>query len=205
MSNPIPSFGGSDSFADLLGRLRQGDPGAARQVHEEYARRLIALANTFLENRIRTRVDGDDVVQSVFGSFFRRCQTAGWELNDRDSLWALLARITYLKCLKQRRKFHTGSRDVDLEVHPTLEDSSASPWSPADTEPSPDDVTAVTDLVQKLLGSMREQDRPILAMRLQGFEIEEISKATGITERTIFRRFERLRDQLERMLKEVES
>ena len=60
------------SPARLIERLRAGDPQAAEEIFNRYARRLIALASTRLDERMRRRVDPDDVVQSAMRSFYRR-------------------------------------------------------------------------------------------------------------------------------------
>jgi DNA-directed RNA polymerase specialized sigma24 family protein len=51
------------------------DEQAARENFDRFARRLIGLARTRLDRRIRQKIDPEDVVQSVFRSFFTR---HGW-------------------------------------------------------------------------------------------------------------------------------
>ena len=61
-----------DSFDDVITRLRDGDSEAATEIFHRFAARLIALARTRLDSRVRQKVDPEDVVQSVFRSFFIR-------------------------------------------------------------------------------------------------------------------------------------
>jgi RNA polymerase sigma-70 factor (ECF subfamily) len=63
-------------FHDLMARLRDGDPDAARAVFDRFARRLAALAAARLPAVLRSKLDPEDVVQSAFRTFFRR-QAAG--------------------------------------------------------------------------------------------------------------------------------
>ena len=68
----------SESFDDVMGRLRAGDQSAAAtEIFQRFARRLIGLARTRLDDRVRSKVDAEDVLQSVFRSFFVR-QAVGW-------------------------------------------------------------------------------------------------------------------------------
>src|SRR5262245_5216743 len=56
--------------ADLLARWRNGDQQAAAVLFHRYADRLVALAKSRLSARLASRVDPEDVVQSVYRSFF---------------------------------------------------------------------------------------------------------------------------------------
>ena len=58
--------------AGLGKRLRGGDPRAAEELFARYAERLVRLAQRHLGRKVATREDGEDVVQSVFRTFFRR-------------------------------------------------------------------------------------------------------------------------------------
>ena len=61
-----------DSFTVFMGRLGAGDDESARQLFCRFASRLIGLARIHLDRRIRQKVDPEDVLQSVYRSFFRR-------------------------------------------------------------------------------------------------------------------------------------
>ena len=58
--------------SELLPQLLGGDPEAARAVFDRYSARLVRLADQHLSRKLAGRVDGEDVVQSVFRTFFRR-------------------------------------------------------------------------------------------------------------------------------------
>jgi len=62
----------SDSFQDLIARLTAGEDAAATALFRRYGQRLIALARTRLDEAARRKLDPEDVVQSVFRSFFTR-------------------------------------------------------------------------------------------------------------------------------------
>ena len=59
--------------------------------------RLLTLARSHLDRRIRVLQDEEDVVQSMGRSFFRRLRRGDFDLADRDALWALLVTITLNK------------------------------------------------------------------------------------------------------------
>lgn len=56
----------------LLLELREGNQAAAEQLYYRYVRRLFALTHKKSGQDLANRFDPEDVIQSVFGSFFRR-------------------------------------------------------------------------------------------------------------------------------------
>src|SRR6185295_15765908 len=60
------------SFDDLMARLRTGDEAAAAEVFHRFTGRLIGLARRRLDHLVRPKVDAEDILQSVYRSFFRR-------------------------------------------------------------------------------------------------------------------------------------
>src|SRR5262249_23616615 len=62
----------NSSLAELMSRLHQGDQEAARRIFQTFSQRLIALARSRLHGPIRAKADPEDVMASVFKSFFRR-------------------------------------------------------------------------------------------------------------------------------------
>src|SRR5260370_7025785 len=103
------------TFETLLERLRGGDGEAAQEIFQRYARRLIALARSRLNPLMRQKVDPEDVMQSVFKSFFARQDEGQFDLTDWDSLWSLLTSLTLRKCGYRTRHFCAASRDLNLQ------------------------------------------------------------------------------------------
>src|SRR4051812_14113370 len=100
-----------ESFADLMARLRAGDQDAAARVYQHFARRLIGLARSRLDGLMRRKEDPEDVVQSVFRSFFARQAGGQFDLDDWNSLWSLLTVITLRKCGHRVEYFRAARRD----------------------------------------------------------------------------------------------
>jgi hypothetical protein len=73
---------------ELVRRFRGGDPWAADLLFDRYARRLTAVAEQYRGRRPAGRLDGEDVVQSVFRTFFRRCAGGGFHIDrPRQPPW----------------------------------------------------------------------------------------------------------------------
>jgi RNA polymerase sigma-70 factor (ECF subfamily) len=191
------------SFDEMMAGSRAQDGAAAREVFNRFAGRLIGLARTRLDRLLRAKVSPEDVVQSVFKSFFR-CQAdgqldvAGWE-----ELWSLLVVITVRKCGRQLRRFHGAGRDVRREVVSTpAEDSSAAAWQALAREPSAEEAAVLAETLEQLMAGLKERERQVLELRLQGYTIPEISALVGRTEYTVQGILKRIRQRLEPLEKD---
>ena len=188
------------SFAAVMHRLRAGDEAAAADVFHRFAGRLIALARTHLDSRLRQKVDPEDVLQSVYKSFFLRHAQGQLNPRDWDSLWSLLTVITVRKCGRWRERFHASRRNVCAEValQPRA-DESGSGWEGLAGDPTPSEVAVLTETVEELLRGLAGRDRDIVALALQGYTAGEISTQLGRPERTVYRVLGRVKKRLQRL------
>jgi RNA polymerase sigma-70 factor (ECF subfamily) len=174
----------------LLERLRQGDSRAAEEIYNRFANRLIALAGTRLDERMRRKVDPDDVVMSAFRSFYRRASAGQFAVDNWDSLWSLLVQFTLRKCGRRLQYFRAARRDVRREQSAAVskEDTSDLEQLAKDPLPSPAEVALLADTVENVMRQLgKERDRKIFELSLQGYSIAEISSAVGHYERGVER------------------
>jgi RNA polymerase sigma-70 factor (ECF subfamily) len=183
----------SDSFLQLMTRLRVGEDDAAMTVFRRYVDRLNAVARRHLDNLLKSKVDPEDIVQSVYRSFFQRVREGEYELTSWEGLQGLLARITINKCLNRMAHFRRDKRDATKEasrdqdmLHQVL-----------DPEPTAEEALIYLETVSQLLGALDPTGRQIIELSLQGCTVPEISKQTGWAERTIRRTREHVRKKLE--------
>jgi RNA polymerase sigma factor (sigma-70 family) len=186
------------SFADLMARLQAGDQEAAAQIFERFAGRLIALARSRMDQRMRQKEDPEDVLQSVYQSFFIRQARGEFELRDWDSLWALLATITLHKCGHRIEHFHAARRDLRREVAPFSRDDLTASWEGIARDPTPQEAAVLAELLEQTMRGLEGYQRQILELSLQGHSVAEISTRVGYTQRTVQRILQRVRGNLER-------
>src|SRR6516165_3386835 len=103
---------GDAEASELLARWQNGDQAAATELFRRYAARLIALAKSRLSARLSNRVDPEDVVQSVYRSFFAESRDGRYQLERGGDLWQLLVTITLHKLANQANRLETGKRAV---------------------------------------------------------------------------------------------
>ena len=184
----------AQSFDDLMVRLRAGDPEAAARVFERFAHRLIGLARARWAGR-SGKLDPEDVLQSVFRSFFARHAGGQFHFDGWEGLWAMLVLLTVRKCGRQARHLRAACRDLRREAA----DNDDLDWEGLAREPSPEEAAALSDLLAELLHRSPESEWPILSLSLQGYTQSEISARVGCTERTVRRVLTRMRDRLQRL------
>ena len=99
----------SDAVPELLRRWREGDEAAAARLYGRYAQQLLRLAEQHLSRKLSGRVDGEDVVQSVFRTFFRRSAGGQFQIDSSAQIWKLLVRITVMK-VRARGRYHSAQK-----------------------------------------------------------------------------------------------
>jgi RNA polymerase sigma-70 factor (ECF subfamily) len=184
------------SFHEVMTRLRAGDPEAAARVFHQFAQRLAALARTRLSARLRQKVDPEDVLQSVYKSFFLRHEQGQFQLEGWDSLWAILTVITLRKCGRWAEQFHTARRDVSREVAVTEGPAGGALLS---REPTPLEAGILAETVENLLRGLDGRERDMVQLSLQGYSVEEVSNQVRRTRRTVQRVLKRVKDELQQL------
>jgi RNA polymerase sigma-70 factor (ECF subfamily) len=185
------------SFVDLITGLRARDEAAAVQVFRRFAPRLIGLARAHLDALVRQKVDPEDVVQSVFRSFFLRQAGGGWDIGGWGSLWALLTALTVRKCGRTASHYRAARRDIRREVSPQPGAEGAPAGCAAlAREPSPVEGAQLAETVERLLARLGRRDRGIVMLGLQGHTTDEVASQAGCTRRTVQRVLERLAGHL---------
>src|SRR5690554_6800884 len=85
------------SDRSLLRRFRGGSEDAALQLYLRYAHRLYALTRRNCPAELAPRIDVEDIVQSVFRSFFTAASRRCYDVPDGEELWKLLLVIALNK------------------------------------------------------------------------------------------------------------
>ena len=180
----------------LLRRFRDGEQDAATALYLKYAGRLEALAHSQTSPVLAARFDPEDVVQSVFRTFFRRASQGLYQVPEGDELWQLLLVLALNKIRglathhrAQKRDVAKTSRAEGLDqLHAT---------APGHTQSS---LHVLRMVVDEFLGQLPESHREIATLRIEGYEVNEIAAKTRRSKRTVERVLSSLRDQLFRLV-----
>jgi DNA-directed RNA polymerase specialized sigma24 family protein len=185
----VPPNGGGDPT--LFRLLREGDPDAAQALYARYAKRLRALVDRRLGPDLSSRVDPDDIVQSVFRTFLRGVAERRYQVPEGQDLWGLLL-VLALNKVRACGQFHRAAkRDVRLT-------------RPLDGPDVPSDCVVAAagadpflhSLAQDLLQQFLPVHRQMIELRLEGYAVAEIAARTGRSRRTVERILQNCRASL---------
>jgi RNA polymerase sigma-70 factor (ECF subfamily) len=203
---PPPGSSGSAAAAEgtapsdrsLLRRFRGGQPDAATELYLRYAARLRALAAGQAAPDLAPRLDPDDIVQSVFRTFFRRAAKGQYEVPEGGDLWKLFMIIALHK-IRSAATFHRAAkRDVGV---------TASGLTDCPTDPhlaAPDELALATlrMVIDELLSALPPSMRGIVELRVDGYEVEEIAQRTQRSRRSVERALHEFRARLSPLIRE---
>jgi RNA polymerase sigma factor (sigma-70 family) len=180
---------------ELVERLQGGDPQAADEVFARYASRLTSLAEQHLSRKLAARLDGADVVQSVFRTFFRRSAAGEFRIDSSAELWRLLVQITLRKARAYGRQHTARVRDVDAEAPGG---GAAFLTEAIAHDPGPTEAAALVDQIQELLRGLPALYCDLLQLRLEGHSMSDTAARLGVSRRTVHRGLRLLQERLKR-------
>ena len=185
--------------AELLVRWQNGDQEAAGDLFRRYAERLIALVRSRLSEKLARRLDPEDVVQSVYRSFFAHARDGRYVLENSGDLWRLLVAITVHKLGHQVERHTADKRALDRESEfPGSESLFGLEAAFLASEPSPAEALALADELEQIMRSLDPLQRRMLEMRLQGWTLNEIATEVRRSLRTVRRVLDRIKEYLVR-------
>ena len=170
----------------ILNNAQLGDASAESTVHEKFVARLVRLASSRINMRFRAKIEPEEIVQSVFVSFFRRHKKGEFILEDWNDLWALLVKITVRKCAKKVNGFMSAKRDISREVSGKADRNRDSSINAVSLEPSAQEVAVFNETLDQLLDQLPELLQTIVLLRLEGLSNIEISEKINRSERTAY-------------------
>jgi RNA polymerase sigma factor (sigma-70 family) len=183
----------AEPIAELVQRLRAGDPRAAEKLFARYAQRLTRLAEQHLSRKVAGRMDGEDVVPSVFRTFFRRSAAGEFQIDSALQIWRLLMQSTLRKARAKSRHHTAEMRGVAAELP-----GGGDAWlaEAVAHEPGPAEAAALVDQIEALLRDLPDLYCHLLDMRLQGHSVAEIAQQLGVTRQTVYRALHLFQERL---------
>ncbi|WP_165070630.1 ECF-type sigma factor [Paludisphaera rhizosphaerae] len=182
------------SITRLIGPLKEGDRETTRRLWDVYFDRLARLAQARLRGVARGAADEEDVVVSVFDSFFRRAEEGRFpQLRDRDDLWKMLFVLTVRKAINrvqhEGRQSRGGGRVRSLSE---LDDLDA--FAPPALEPSPEIAAQMTEECRILLDRLGDPAlRAVAVWKMEGYTNREIAEKLDCVEQTVERKLKSIR------------
>lgn len=182
--------------ASLLQRYRAGEGDAATELYRRYAERLFSLATAQTSAAVKGRVDPEDIVQSVFRTFFRRAALGQYEVPNGEELWKLFLVIGLNKIRALARHHKAAKRDARMTTGGIEFDTVA------DLTAAPDNIAlhALQVTIDELLAPLPQSYQDVIRLRIEGCEVSEIAARTGRARRSVERMLEEFRQKLHGLL-----
>jgi RNA polymerase sigma factor (sigma-70 family) len=183
--------------------VKAGDSHAANQIWQHYFDRLVRAVRARLAGQNRAISDEEDVVLSVFDSFYNAAENGRFpDLSDRSDLWRLLMRMAVRKVIDKRRHDQRQRRAGNVPIH-SLEQAGDDEMvlEVLGNEPSPDIVLMMQESVERLFSHLGVgQLRELAGAKLEGYSNAELAERFGCSERTIERRLHLIREKFQQEL-----
>jgi RNA polymerase sigma-70 factor (ECF subfamily) len=186
----------------LLERFRQGSQDAATQLYRRYAQQLRELAGARCSARLASVVEPDDIVQSVFGSFFRAASQGVYQLPAGEELWKLFLVIALNK-IRVRARYHKAAR---RDLARTVTGGEAYELSLQAVAEGGEAAEALLQMaVDDALDRLPERHRQAIRLRVEGYEVSEIAAMTRRSLRSTERLLQESRARLAELLSRDEE
>jgi RNA polymerase sigma-70 factor (ECF subfamily) len=188
--------GDKTSDKSLLRRYRGGQREAATQLYLRYAGQLHALAQSQCGPDLAVRVDPEDIVQSVFRTFFRRVSQGHYDVPEGEELWKLLLVIALNKIRATGVHHRADKRDVRHTV------TGARFEQVLQTQAARDEA-ALHELqlvIDEILEGLPASHRAIVELRIEGYTVQEIARKTERSKRSTERVLQEFCRQLKALI-----
>jgi RNA polymerase sigma-70 factor (ECF subfamily) len=185
------------SSTELVCLWRKGDEKAATELYRRYIQRLFHTVDLNLPQKMKVRLDADDICQSVFRSMFRRMRHGEFTFQDDADFWKLLVTVALNKLRNQVRNASAGKRDVQRET-PLDATSEPNPFllNRLSRGPSVEEAAQFREIMERICEQLTSVERELLQLRAEGYLQQEIAERLNLSERTIRRMNERLRERV---------
>ena len=187
----IESESENSSDRTLVRQLQQGQDDAALAIYMRYAERLLRLARRQTPQDMASRFDPEDIVQSVFRTYFRRASSGQYALPEGDELWKLLLVIALNKVRAEGAYHRAKKRDVRR--------TTSLPGDRDDLIGKADEQEArwiLESSIEDVIQSQPETNREIIRLRIEGNEVQSIAEQTKRSKRTVERVLQNFRTDL---------
>ena len=185
-----------NNVSHWIDRVKYGDSVAANRIWQHYFDRLVRSVRNRLGGQNRAVSDEEDIVLSVFDSFYAAAEQGRFpDLSDRDDLWRLLLRMSARKVIDKHRHDRRQRRGGDVEIHSLGGDDETIVEAIGD-EPSPEMVIMMQESVDQFFSHLGVGQLQELAVaKLEGYSNAELAQRFACSERTIERRLHLIREK----------
>jgi RNA polymerase sigma-70 factor (ECF subfamily) len=180
-----------NEFAQLMERVRAGDPRAAQEVFDSYSEAIRRVVRRHLHQRLRNQYDSIDILQTVWASFFQ-VPPERYTFETPEALVHFLSQMAYNKVVDVfRSRLMTGKNNVNRQVslnEPAGELDNVLPVR----QPTPSQLAIAEEHWERIIDGQPPRVRQVLEMLRVGHTQREVADRFGLHPKTIQRLLEKL-------------
>jgi len=177
----------------LLLHWKGGEQDAASEFHRRYVEKLLSLIQRNIARRFASRLDADDVAQSVLRTFFGAVADGRQLISPSDDVWKLLQTIALKKIRNQVKLHDAQKRSAGRTVSdPDMLDLLG--------EPTEQEAVDLADLVEHSIRSLDPNIARTMEMLLAGNTVDEIADSLKVSTRSVRRYRERIAEQVQTIM-----
>src|SRR5262249_43983197 len=189
---------GVASDGSLLRRFQGGHQGASTELYLRYAQRVHALIVAQSSKDLARRVNAEEIVQSVFRTFFRRAAQGHYSVPDGEEMWKLLLVIALNK-VRAAGAFHRAAkRDVRKTVGGEAFERAIESQHAGDENA----LAVLRMVIEELMEGLPAANKRMIELRIEGYEVAEITERVRRSKRTVERVLQGFRNRLEGLIHE---
>jgi RNA polymerase sigma-70 factor (ECF subfamily) len=178
----------TETFADLIQRVREGDEQAATDLVracEPHIHRAIRYPLRYYGlDRV---LESTDISQSVLAAFFRRRLAFRIPLEHPSQLVRLVVRMAHQAVMDEVRRHQATCRDRRrLEAHPAEQLDEI-----AQRDATPSKIAAANELLREMYRRLPAEVRLLAQLRANGMEWTEIARQQGANPELLRKRLAR--------------
>jgi len=175
---------------DVLSRVAADTDTSVETLWATLFQKIAAYSSSRIKSHPNRQIDEQDITSSVFASLIRGCRAGRFgEITDFDELTRLLQAMAKRKIVDRirylTRKKRTG---ITHQVESVDELSTAELLHACEEEYRPEASAMLNEVVESAISQLSERLRPIVGLRLQGYEHSEIAEILQISTSTVARK-----------------
>jgi RNA polymerase sigma factor (sigma-70 family) len=187
------------AFATLIENARLGDEAAVAALLGRFEPEVRTMVRVRLPRILRNQLDSMDIVQAIWTSVFAGKPDEVAQFTDVGQFRGFLAGVARNKVYEEHRRrtrtkkydlgreerlyVRKGERDITREV--------------VASDPTPSEEVQADDRLDQLTKGRTPEEVRVVKLRRQGLTFDEIAQRLGISERSVRRVIESIRERME--------
>jgi RNA polymerase sigma-70 factor, ECF subfamily len=189
------------SDQSLLRRFQLGQSDASTLLYLRYAERLYHLAASQTSPDLARRSEPEEIVQSVFRTFFRRAAEGHYQVPEGEEIWKLLLVIALNK-VRTAGAFHRAAK---RDVRHTIEGKAYEKAIASSSSQDEISLCVLRMVIDQVLDQLTPVTRKMVELRIEGYEVAEIAQSVERSRRSVERVLQDFRKRLGALVRDEQE